>query len=144
MIDQIVEPQFGLIFFMLFGRESVSNIVQHHYEVEHGNPPLPNQVIIYDLTQGEVEFSIEDLYKNNELNKAEFDKKGHLSRTALISKSSVINIMAQTVNMFNKDMPIKLESFTTLADAVWWLDLSAHLPEIEKMREEMIHRNISA
>ena len=75
MIDQIVEPKIGLIFFMLFGRESVSSIVTNHYEVEHGNAPMPNQVIIYDLTQGEVEFSLEDLYKNNELNKAEFEKK---------------------------------------------------------------------
>ena len=130
-----VDESLSLVFFMVDGNHTVSDLVRHHYETRTQVHYHQGLRLIYDVTRAEIEFSLEDLYTNNNLNEQEYAQQGYLLPVAIISNSSVLTLVSKTINLFSASLPLKLGAFTTLADAVTWLRLADEFPRIERIQQ---------
>ncbi len=134
-----IDPALGLMFYVgldttgaeLFEAEKVAS-----------NSPLrqPSMKIIVDVTKGELDFDWSDIKKAYKLNRKRMEGGNQLEETAFITYNDFANTFGDVFRMLGEDMPLKLGIFSTLSDAIKWLDLSDKEAEIFEIHKELMRR----
>ena len=136
-IQYIHDELLSLVFFMVDGKLTVSDLVRHHYSTSGNIDYHPGLRLIYDITRAEIEFSLEDLYTNHRITEQEFEQRGYLLPVAIISNNSVATLVSKTIHLFGSRLPLKLAAFSTLADALSWLNMATELSEVEQLQKKL-------
>ncbi|MBE0669116.1 MAG: hypothetical protein IH588_00880 [Anaerolineales bacterium] len=88
--------------------------------------------ILMDLYKGKLYFEVEDLREAREL-MAKNKEEGHpRDRVAVLSKSSSMSQLTDTLKLIADNLPMELELFHNFHDSARWLGLAEH--ENEAMR----------
>jgi spore maturation protein SpmA len=93
---------------------------------------------LVDFTKGNIEIGLPAIKALMKINKQEYEAKGDLLKTVVVSNSSFSMIMAETIRLIGDGLPLKLEVFTTVPDALKALNLADHLERIITLREQML------
>ena len=117
-----IEPTLGLILYTGFDTNSTEML---RAEKAASNDPmrLPSMKIIVDLSQAELDISLNDVYEAIKMNSERMKKGGDLESTAFISHSRFAELMGDTFRLIGEGLPLHFGIFSTLPDAIKWLGL---------------------
>lgn len=138
IVSRIV-PELDLLYVLVVGESTMESLIE--YRSSKMNIALldhPNLSILVDFTKGDVEIGLPAIKALMKSNKQEYEAKGDLLKTVVVSNSSFSMIMAETIRLIGDGLPLKLDVFTTVPDALKGLGLEDHLERIITMREEML------
>jgi hypothetical protein len=135
-----IDPELELLYYAGIGQIKTAEIILAEQAVAADPRRLPNMKIIVDLLQAEVDLDLRDIYEGIRLNQRRVEKGKVLEATAVISTSRFSQTFADTFRLLSDGLPIKFCIFTTLPDAVRWLELSEHEEKIQTIQKELRHQ----
>lgn len=134
-----VDPALGLIFYVGLNATGTEIL---EAEKAASNSPLrqPNMKIIVDITQGGLDFEWSDIKKVYRMNRNRLENGNKLEATAVITYNNFANTFGDIFRMVGEGIPINLGMFSTLPDAIKWLDLSDKEAEILEIQKELMRK----
>lgn len=133
-----IDPEIGLIFYLVTGPGTVLEVMQVEERSRHDPARRTDMGILVDLTEADISLSLDDMKSILGMNRKRIAEEGVLMTTAVIGRSKFMKVMADTLRMLGDSLPLKLEVFTVLPDAVGWLGKMEHMEKILALRGEML------
>ena len=125
-----IDPDLNLVVYVCNGPFIASEFFKTGDKVAFDPRLRPLMNIIIDASQAYLEVSIFDLHFALEKSKESKRMGKEIGRTAVLTKSSSLNFLAEAFKLMSPEAPSNFGIFNTQKDVIRWLDLP----------EEAVHR----
>lgn len=120
-----IDPGFDLLLYIFEGECSAREYFDLYHSIYLRDPRRHHGMkILMDLTSADFYFEPRDLHEATsimEINKQNGHPRDHV---AILSKSSGMGLLADTLKVLGDNVPMDLELFHTIHEAVRWLGLA--------------------
>jgi hypothetical protein len=132
-----IEAELGLIYYIGSGLATGTEMLGAETRASQDPSRQSQMKIIIDMSNAEIDLSMSDLYETLTVNRGRMEKGQEPEMTAIVSRSRFAPILENAFRLVSKGLPLKFGVFTTLPDAVTWLELSAHESKILEIQHEL-------
>ena len=130
-VTVIKKPEWGLDYYYVQGYCTSAELVTAAEEGTQG--PIERAVAIFDLLQGELDMTKEDMDKIITINRQLFQRGKILTHAAVLTKSRAMEIYIKAFELLSLSETTKLEAFSSLAKGLAWLGLAEHEQELQEI-----------
>jgi hypothetical protein len=137
-----IDPALSLLYGVGFGSVEARDIMRNQYLIWHDPLRRADMKIIYDATLvTDFNFERTDIDEQVELNRWMTAQGRSLEPTAIIGREHFDLILGSVIDMQVKlAVPILMNSFLSLHEAVDWLGLSAAYPQILQIQQKLFRQ----
>lgn len=134
-----IEPSLSLLYCVAFGNFEMRDVLQNQERIWQDPLRRPDTKIIYDISlTGSLSFELGDLQGQIEHNRWMMAQGNTLEPTALIVREGYDLTVSRIVELqVTMAVPIQMNAFLTLRDAVDWLELGDAYAEIVAIQREL-------
>ena len=137
-------PELNLVFIVVAGFYSLSELIEQEEVFSKHPDRQPNMKLLIDVGKAELDISLDDVKKAIAMNQARLDKGKELEATAVISANKFHQVFGDAYRLLGEGLPLKLGIFTTLSDAISWLEMTDNKEKILEIQKDLQGQTNSA
>jgi hypothetical protein len=132
-----IDTDINLIYYACFGPCTGSEVLQLERSAFQDPLRRPRAKIILDIQRAEMDISIKDIHDVIALNKKLKSEGVELEKTAVITKSSYLEVFANMFRLMADELPLNLGVFYTTQDAVSWLGIPDSIEKVLEIQKSI-------
>lgn len=132
-----IDAELGLIYYAGIGSITGSEMLRAEQMTAQDPQRQPSMKIIIDLSSADLDIAMNEFYEGIVMNRKRMEKGNDPESTAIVSRSRFAPILADAFRLLGKGLPLKFGVFTTLPDAVAWLELDGQAERIFQIQNEL-------
>lgn len=132
-----IDEELGLILYVGHGTVTAQEMFQAERAAAQDPLRQPSMKIIMDLSDMEIDISLSDLRNALTLNRERLQNGGILEPTAVISRNTFSKTFGEAFQLIGADLPLTLDTFDVLQDAVHWLGLDEQFDQVAALRDAL-------
>lgn len=127
-VTVIKKPEWGLFYYHLQGYCTGEELVQVVEEVvQH---PLERAFTIFDLLEGELDMNHQEMMQLISINKRLHNAGKTTTHAAILTQNRILEIFVKAFDLISINEQTKLNTFSSLTEALAWMRLSEHEQEL--------------
>ena len=129
-INYAIQPELNLLVYEFIGLVTADEYFKMYYAIYQDKFRHHGMKIIIDIRRSELDFSAQNLKEAVDLMRANRENQYDPDHVAILSHSNTLQLFAETLKLLSNDMPVYLNLFHNLPDAIRWLGLEDRETEV--------------